>query len=175
MNRENAKTVGSLNSILLVLLALALGSTALAGGFQLSVETPPDGADAAFKNAVLLVRTLGCYEPADATVMATAEGLVNGRHQTVKLQLKSASKGIYAIHRQWPAQGVWILAINGNYLGLQSSVLVELDAAGQVQKRSGGNGKVISRISPHKLSRAEIEAALKAQAAKLENIQQVAK
>jgi hypothetical protein len=169
MNRISSRQC----SLFSVLAALVGVSTALAGGFQLSVEVPPSPADPEFKNAVLLVRTFGCHQPTDATVSATAQGLVKGRRQTIKLQLKPTSKGVYALQQQWPSAGIWLIAINGSYLTGQGSALVELGQNGQVMIDS--NRKTNSRISRHKLSRNEIEDSLQALATKLGGNQRAAR
>jgi hypothetical protein len=113
-------------------LLLAITSSTFAGGFQLSLETPSPSSDAQMKDAVLVARTYGCHQPADAQLSATAEGLVNGARKTVALELRSIGSGVYAIKRQWPSEGTWVLAITGAYNGMTSSVLVELGPGGKV-------------------------------------------
>jgi len=113
-------------------LLLAISSAAFAGGFQLSVETPSTSSDAQMKDAVLIARTYGCHQPADARLTATAEGLVNGARKSVALELRSIGSGVYAIKQQWPSEGTWVLAITGAYNGMTSSVLVELGPSGKV-------------------------------------------
>src|SRR3977135_431760 len=113
-------------------LLLTISSSALAGGFQLSVETPSSSSDAQMKDAVLIARTFGCHQPADAKLSATAEGLVNGARKSVALELRSIGSGVYAIKQQWPPEGAWVLAITGAYNGMTSSVLVEIGTNGKV-------------------------------------------
>jgi hypothetical protein len=135
---------------------------ALAGGFWITVEAPPSPSNGEFKEAVAVVRALGCHNPSDATMTATAEGLVNGRRQSLPIQLTATSKGVYAIRQQWPSQGVWVLAITGEYNGHTSSVLVEFGPNGKVQVTNGkGKGRSAEGI-PRKFSAGEIDAALKA-------------
>jgi hypothetical protein len=113
-------------------LLLAISSSALAGGFQLSVETPSSSSDPQMKDVVLVARTYGCHQPADAKLSATAEGLVNGARKSVALELRSIGSGVYAIKQQWPSEGTWVLSISGAYNGMTSSVLVELGPNGKV-------------------------------------------
>jgi hypothetical protein len=113
-------------------LVLAIASPALAGGFQLSVETPTGSTDAQLKDAVLIARTYGCHQPADAKLSATAEGFVGGSRKSLPLELRSIGSGVYAIKRQWPSEGTWVLALTGAYNGMTSSVLVELGPNGNV-------------------------------------------
>lgn len=122
-------TLASLSSALL----LAIASPVLAGGFQLSVETPAGSGDSQLKDVVLIARTYGCHQPADAKLSATAEGLINGNRKSVPLELRSIGSGVYAMKQQWPSEGTWVVALTGAYNGMTSSVLVEL----------GPNGKVI--------------------------------
>jgi hypothetical protein len=121
-------TLASLGGALL----LAFSSSALAGGFQLSVETPSSSSDPQMKDVVLVARTYGCHQPADAKLSATAEGLVNGARKSVALELRSIGSGVYAIKQQWPSEGTWVVALTGAYNGMTSSVLVELGPNGKV-------------------------------------------
>ncbi|MEK6407715.1 MAG: hypothetical protein AABN34_12185 [Acidobacteriota bacterium] len=131
LSRKSARTLITLASLGSALL-LAIASPALAGGFQLSVETPAGSADPQLKDAVLIARTYGCHQPADARLSATAEGFVNGKRQSLPLELRSIGSGVYAIKQQWPSEGNWVLALTGAYNGMTSSVLVELGPNGKV-------------------------------------------
>ena len=121
-------TLASLGSALL----LAIATPALAGGFQLSIETPAGSADPQMKGVVLIARTFGCHQPADAKLSATAEGFVNGNRKSMPLELRSIGSGVYAIKQEWPSEGTWVLALTGAYNGMTSSVLVELGPNGTV-------------------------------------------
>ncbi len=149
---------------------------ALAGGFYIAVEAPTSSTDPQLKDAVVLVRPYGCHTPTDASLSATAEGLVDGRRQSIPLQLTLASTGVYAVKRQWPTEGVWVLAISGKYLNATSSALVELGPKGKVQWRFSGDGKnITARIEPRQFTREEIEASLHALAGKAAKNLQAAK
>jgi hypothetical protein len=113
------------------LLALTSAPSAKAGGFQISVQ-PPDTAKMSMKDAVLVVRTFGCMQPADANVTITAEGMVGGHRQTVPVQLHADDTGVYAIRQQWPAEGKWVLVLTGTLHGMTSTVFVELGDKGKV-------------------------------------------
>src|SRR5262249_11664154 len=82
-------------SITFTLLACVqmLAPSALAGGFQLSVETPSSTVNNQTKDAVLIVRTFGCHQPADAKLNATAEGLVSGGRKSVPIEMSSIGSG----------------------------------------------------------------------------------
>jgi len=131
MNRKSIRTLIILASLSSALL-LAIVSPALAGGFQLSVETPTGSIDPQLKDVVLIARTYGCHQPADAKLSASAEGFVDGNRKSLPLELRSIGSGVYAIKQQWPSEGTWVLALTGVYNGMTSSVLVELGPNGKV-------------------------------------------
>ena len=155
-------------SVTVVVAALVIfGSvaTALAGGFQLSVEVPTAADTHQLKDAVLFVRTYGCHTPTDAVVSATAEGVVNGERRSLPLEVVYDSKGVYAIKQQWPSEGSWVLAITGEYSGLTSTLIVDLGPGGKVHpgtRLDPGNVKGMhARMIRHKPTTADIDAALK--------------
>lgn len=133
-NRKNRKSTRSL--IILASLScamlLAIASPALAGGFQISVETPARSSDPQLKDVVLIARTFGCHQPADAKLSASAEGFVDGNRRSLPVDLRSIGEGVYAIRQQWPSEGRWVLTLTGAYNGMISSVLVELGTNGSV-------------------------------------------
>ena len=130
-NRKSIRTLITLASLSSALL-LAIASPALAGGFQLSIETPAGSLDPQLKDVVLIARTYGCHQPADAKLSATAEGFVSGNRKSLPLELRSIGSGVYAIKQQWPSEGIWVLSLTGAYNGMISSVLIELGANGKV-------------------------------------------
>jgi hypothetical protein len=153
------------------LTALALAAPiAMAGGFYISIEPAPPGSKALPKDAALVLRVGGCIKPADARVSATAEGLVNGKRRTVTLQLKSISPGVYTLSRQWPAEGVWVLAITGTVEKLTCGRLVELGPNGNLtfQRRPGAarQPEVPAKSEYRKFTAEEIGTALKTLAGK---------
>jgi hypothetical protein len=142
---------------LILCLALMLAPLAAAGGFYVMVERPSK-TDAELKGAVLLVRAFGCHNPEDANMTATAEGLINGKRQSIALQLTKTSKGVFAIKQQWPANGAWLLNISGAYLGVTRGVLVELNANGKLPDSK--DGQVTARNEQRKFTAVEINDAL---------------
>jgi hypothetical protein len=144
---------------LTMIAVLAWGTVALAGGFQLAVEAPPQS-DAELKSAAMIVRTFGCNQPSDAKVTATAEGLVAGNRQSMNVDLLPTSKGVYAINQQWPAEGHWVVAITGVYNGHTSSALVKLGAGGKLEVTNGVKKHKTVQVVGRKLTAQEIDAAL---------------
>lgn len=156
---------------LVAIALLALAPAVLAGGFQLSVEAPNPSSGAYPKDAALIVRTFGCHTPADANITATAEGLVDGKRQSVKLDLEPNATGVYAIKKQWPSQGAWVVNISGAYNGMTSSLLVELGPNGSVRPETRvGEGHPkgkYARAERRKFTASEIDSTLQSLAGKV--------
>jgi hypothetical protein len=136
--------------------ALALGSTVatFAGGFWVSIQNPSTLKDPVARNAVVLVRADGCHNPAEASITATAEGLVNGERRSIPLKLEPVSQpATFAVTRQWPTEGVWVLNVTGTYLGRNAGALVRL-TPGKFEKES-------AKLFPRKVTAEEIDSALR--------------
>jgi hypothetical protein len=163
-NRMSLRKV--LPMVFLGFMLMASASSAVAGGFQLSVETPGNSVEPQLKDVVLIARTYGCHQPADAKLSASAEGLVNGGRKSLPLELRSIGSGVYAIKQQWPAEGKWVLALTGTYNGMTSSVLVELGQNGKVlpgtRLEEGSMKGVHAKGARRSWIAADIDAALKA-------------
>ena len=163
VNRSIKRPVSVVVATLIVFVCVATG---LAGGFQLSVETPSGAATGQLKDAVLLVRTFGCHTPADARVSATAEGVVNGERRSLPLEVAYDSTGVYALKRQWPSEGSWVLAITGEYNSFTSTLIVDLGPNGNVHPGTrlepGSRKGTHALVMPRKATTAEIDSALKA-------------
>ncbi len=135
------------------LMVLLASVAAWAGGFWITLYSPQAPVAAKIADAVVVVAAEGCHTPADATLTGTAEGIVSGKRQSIPLAFTPTGKpGVYAVKKQWPAEGAWVLAISGAYLGGTSSVMVELsNGQANVHKAQSARGG---------LSAAQIEAAL---------------
>ena len=147
------------------LLMLADATSVFAGGFQLAVEAP-DAGKTSLKDAALIVRTFGCFQPADANVTVTAEGIINGRRQSLPVELRGDDKGVYSIRQQWPAEGKWVLVLTGAMHGMTSTVFVELGEKGKVYADTrlvaGQLEGTHARGLRRKPTAGDVEAALKA-------------
>jgi hypothetical protein len=94
------------------LIALATAISLVAGGFALQLGKPSANPEALARNAVLVVRGYACVAPEKTTVSATAEGIVNGKRESIPLKLIPLSgEGTYALTRQWPSSGKWVITV----------------------------------------------------------------
>jgi len=101
-----------------------------AGALLLEVGDPVANPEAVRNHAVLLARTTACHSPGETTVAATAEGVVNGMRKSIPLKVITLSTaGTFAVARQWPEQGRWVIqlvATNPEYKNYATSVLVPI-------------------------------------------------
>lgn len=149
----------------LVAIALVLASATAVSATMfkwppwLSIESPvnPFAQDA--RGAVLLVHTAvreGRTSVADLS--GSAEGLVGGARRSVPLRFDPTSRpDVYAVRRQWPTEGTWLLRIT---LLRSTTALVTLDGAGSV-----ASTRVPTRMNsgialPRPVAAAEIDSAL---------------
>jgi len=97
----------------------------------LSIEAPVNPYDAATRDAVFLVRAMvreGTTRVDD--LAGSAEGLVGGRRQSIALRFDATPRpDVYAVRRQWPAGGTWVVRVT---LLRNVTALVSLDRAGSV-------------------------------------------
>jgi hypothetical protein len=95
--------------------AVAMAASLIAGGFLLQVGNPSANPEAKAQHAVLVVRGYACSDPEKTTISATAHGTVNGKSETLPLKLIPLSgQNTYAITRQWPQQGEWLITLVGS-------------------------------------------------------------
>ena len=91
---------------------LALAGPLFAGGFYLQLGNPEASAEARRNNAVVTIKATGCHDPATAQLTATAVGIVNGHRQSIPLTVTKLSEvGMFAISRQWPKEGKWVIEL----------------------------------------------------------------
>lgn len=137
-------------------MALALASQAFAGGFYLNLGTASASSEAKAQNAVLTVRVTGCNDAAKASVIGSAEGLIDGRRQSISLKLIPLSEpGMYAVQRQWATEGRWVLNFVANEGEASTAAIVPVGPTGAIEKNGA---KYFPRRAP---ASSEIEAALR--------------
>jgi len=94
------------------MIALGAAISLVAGGFALQIGKPSANPEAQGKNALLVVRGYACAAPEKTTVSGVAEGVVNGKRESIPLKLIPLSgESAYAVTRQWPAEGKWVITL----------------------------------------------------------------
>lgn len=152
---------------LVTALTLTAFSTALAGPPWIAIEYPANPFDRASRDAFLTVRTYHHGQIMAKTLTGTAEGVVDGKRQTMRLDIRPGSQtGTYVVFWQKPATGRWVLVINSGNQGIvDATAVVEISASGgvagiTVPTRSYGGGW----IGPRPVAAAEIDGLLQGRA-----------
>jgi hypothetical protein len=113
-------------------MALALtatfAGTALAGGMHAKVEGPgPDG-------VTYTARMYACDPDTKFDPWAHAEGMVDGKRQSVLLRVKPTGEhGVYTFQRAWPEEGKWMVRFVLGHPPAPATV-VTLGAGGAVER-----------------------------------------
>lgn len=113
-----------------VVLLTVLAGSLFKSPAWLSIEAPVNPYDPATRGAALLVHAqLRDGSAPGGNLTGTAEGLVNGARRSVALQFEpTKSPTVFAVRRQWPSDGAWLLRISL----AETTAIVTLDAAGNV-------------------------------------------
>ena len=128
----SVKLLRTLSLIAASCLALAAGAPSF-GPPWISIETPPNPYDPASRGAFLVVHTFHHGDIVASGVTGTAEGVVSGARRTIQLAFDTTSRrGTYALRKQWPNDGTWMLVINTGGRAQGVTALVEIGAQGQV-------------------------------------------
>jgi len=124
---------------LAVIGVLAASSFALAaaaptfGPPWISIETPPNPFDATSRGAFLVVHTYHHGEVVASGVSGSAEGIVSGSRRTIPLVFDTTTRrGSYALRKQWPTEGTWLLVINTGGRAQGVTALVDISSQGDV-------------------------------------------
>lgn len=151
----------------IVPLLLIVAAPLEAGPPWITIEYPGNPFDPQARDAFLVVHAYHHNTPVGLPVSGTAEGVVDGKRRTITLQFQPLAKeGAFALKKQWPDQGRWLLALHvtqGKGDGNTVTALVRLATDGSVgstyvPSRAGERGMRI----PVTVSRAEVEAAVQA-------------
>jgi len=121
-------------ALLTFALFIGAASSAYAGPPWISIEFPANPFDAATRDAFLTVRTYHHGLLQAKSVTATAEGLLNGKRQSIRLEVRAApTSGVYAVRWTRPAAGNWVIVIVSSNAGEhEATALVEVTPAGNV-------------------------------------------
>src|SRR5580704_2703611 len=86
----------------------ALATPLFAGALALEAGDPNANPEAQAKKAVVMARITACHSPEKTVVTATAEGIVNGKRQTIPLKvIRLSEPGAFAVAQTWPREGTW--------------------------------------------------------------------
>ena len=156
-----------LAALAVLTLTIAAAAPAPLGPPWISIEYPPSPYDASTRDAFLLVHTFHHGTPIVAPVTGKAEGIVGGERRSVALKFGGTSRtGVFALDKQWPSEGTWVLFITANQ-GPDDDVtaVVELAANGQVAAVRVPTERRGSWMIPSDVSAAERESIVKARLA----------
>ena len=151
-------------------LTLTISGSALAGPPWIAIEYPANPHDPGTRGALLTVRTYHHGELMSYEISGTAEGIVNGRRQSMPLDIRRLPQvGMYAVRWQKPAQGSWMLVITTKQNGSHAATaLVTIDSQGAVASVSVPHDTIENGRwwVPRKVAAAEINAMLKSDEAR---------
>ena len=104
----------TLVALLVAVTVVATGERVATGEvFTLEIGPAIAGDSTRVKKASLVVRS-SCCDIATVTITGTAEGIVDGRRESVPLRLVALeTPGVYAVPRVWE-RGRWVLKLSGN-------------------------------------------------------------
>jgi len=150
-------------------LTMIVSAVAIAGPPWIAIEYPVNPHDPGTRGALLTVRTYHHGELMSYDVTGTAEGIVDGRRQSMPLDIRRLTQvGMYAVRWQTPAQGTWMLVITSKQNGsFAANALVTIDSQGQVAQVSVPSDPIENgrwRV-PRKVAASDLDALLKTNAA----------
>jgi hypothetical protein len=146
-----------------------LALPALAGPPWISIELPVNPYDQSLRGAFLVVHAFHHQTPVGYIVTGSAEGIVNGERQSLKLEFAEVGReGVYALKRTWPKEGTWTLIIKANQgPNDAATAVVELGPSGEVAAIRVPLMERGRWTVPAPVSVSDIDAALRARAALL--------
>ena len=158
-----------LRRLSLALLALAaLPSLAFAGPPWVSIELPANPMDRTSRGAYLLIHSFHHERIISMAVSGRAEGIVNGKRQSIPLKFRETSRGaVFALDQMWPREGTWVLVITAGATEGQggATALVGIGADGEVRSIKVPTRKDGENILPVTPTAQEVERSLQALAA----------
>jgi hypothetical protein len=146
---------------------VGIATPAHAGPPWVSVELPANPMDPTTKGAYLLVHTFHHQIVLQQALEGRAEGLVNGKRQTVTLAFNSTSREfVQALRRNWPTEGAWVLVITaGGHDGSGVTALVGIGVDGQVRSVNVPTEVRNGYTVPRQVTDADVDALLSRMAA----------
>lgn len=131
----------------------------------ISIETPPNPFDRATRGAFLVVHTFHHGDVVASGVTGTAEGIVGGERRSIRLAFDTTSRpGSYALRKQWPADGVWMLVISTGAGENGVTALVDVSASGEVARVRVPTRRADGWDIPVQVTARDIDSALRSRA-----------
>jgi hypothetical protein len=136
--------------------AFTTGSV-FAGALTLQLDDPTTNREAMAKKAIVAAHISACHSPEKTVVTATAEGIVNGKRESIPLKVIPLSEpGAFAVAREWPREGAWtvkMVATNPEYKDYATSIVVPI----------GGNAanRATAKVFYHAATADEVDSILK--------------
>jgi hypothetical protein len=129
----------------------------------LSIESPVNPFDPTARGAAFLVHAVFREGQAQLSdISGTAEGLVDGSRRSIALRFDTTGRpGVFAVRRQWPSDGTWLLRIALQH----TTAIVTLDRSGNVASVRVPTELTAGNQLPRPVAAKEIDSTL-AQAAK---------
>ena len=153
--------------ILVTFASFLIAGIAAAGPPWIAIEYPANPHDPNTRGAFLTVRTYHHGDLMSYEITGTAEGLVNGKRQSAKLEIRRLpAAGTYAVRWQKPATGSWALVINTTRDGnAMASALIDIDTQGRVASVTVPSNPIEGGrwLVPRRVASTELEAILRAQ------------
>lgn len=129
----------------------------------ISIETPPNPHDAATRGAFLVVHTFHHGTQTASGVTGAAEGIVAGSRKSIPLSFDTTSRrGSYALRKQWPNDGTWMLVINTGGQAQGVTALVDIGTTGDVSRVRVPTRREGQWELPVQVTARDIDAALQA-------------
>lgn len=157
--------LGALAAVLAAAIAVPI-ATSIAGPPWISIEYPVNPYDETTRDAFLVVHAFHHGTPMAFPVNGTAEGIVNGKRTSQKLEFKRTTRtGVYALNKQWNDKGTWTLVIS--VLQAENdkvSAVVELGANGSVASVNVPTKRQGDWVVPAQVVMADVDASLAARA-----------
>ena len=146
-------------------LALAAAAPSF-GPPWISIESPANPYEPATRGAFLIVHTFHHGTPTASGVTGTAEGVVAGSRRSIPLSFDTTSRrGSYALRKQWPNEGTWMLVINTGGQAQGVTALVDVGETGDVSRVRVPTRRDGPHEVPAQVTARDIEAALAARTA----------
>ncbi len=143
-------------------------ASSLVGPPWIAIEYPANPLDRTTRGAYLLVHAFHHGTPVGLPVRGSAEGIVDGKRRTVSLDFTTTSRpGVYALKRQWPENGRWMLVITVRQGESDegATALVRLAPTGEIASVEVPSRQQDGWTIPTAVSRRDVESALARHAA----------